>query len=66
MNRNLTLRMGNCNHRAITPSVIELVDDSSFDPVGVLTQREPIMNALDAYRAFDTRAPGWIKVKLEP
>jgi len=31
----------------------------------VLSQREPLVSALDAYRAFDEQ-PGWMKVKLEP
>jgi threonine dehydrogenase-like Zn-dependent dehydrogenase len=66
MNRNLSIKMGNCNHRSITPKLVELVRNDSFDPIGVLTQREPIMNAIDAYQAFDAREPGWIKVKLEP
>ncbi|ACC73862.1 zinc-dependent alcohol dehydrogenase [Paraburkholderia phymatum] len=66
MNRNLSVRMGNCNHRAITPKLVELVRNGSFDPLAVLTQREPITNAIEAYRAFDKREPGWIKVKLEP
>lgn len=66
MNRNLVLRMGNCNHRAITPHLVELVRNGTFDPLAVLTQREPIMDAIAAYRAFDNREPGWIKVKLEP
>lgn len=66
MNRNLVVKMGNCNHRAITPKLVELVGNGSFDPLSVLTQREPITNAIDAYKAFDTREPGWIKVKLEP
>jgi threonine dehydrogenase-like Zn-dependent dehydrogenase len=66
MNRNLSIKMGNCNHRSITPKLVELVRNNSFDPVSVLSQREPIMNAIDAYQAFDAREPGWIKVKLEP
>jgi threonine dehydrogenase-like Zn-dependent dehydrogenase len=32
----------------------------------VLTQREPVTGALEAYQAFDTRQPGWIKVELLP
>jgi len=31
----------------------------------VITQHEPIESAIDAYKAFDTRQAGWIKVKLE-
>lgn len=66
MNRNLVVRMGNCNHRAITPHLVEIVRNGSFDPLAVLTQREPITDAIEAYRAFDNREPGWIKVKLQP
>ncbi|MDR5856378.1 glutathione-dependent formaldehyde dehydrogenase [Caballeronia sp. LZ062] len=66
MNKNLAIRMGNCNHRAITPALIERVSNGSFDPLRVLTTREPMMNVIDAYKAFDLRQPGWIKVKLDP
>ncbi|RZF26336.1 glutathione-dependent formaldehyde dehydrogenase [Paraburkholderia sp. UYCP14C] len=66
MNRNLVLRMGNCNHRALTPRLIELVRNGTFDPLAVLTQREPLVDAIAAYREFDRREPGWIKVKLVP
>jgi threonine dehydrogenase-like Zn-dependent dehydrogenase len=66
MNRNLQIHMGNCNHRAILPELVELVRNGSIDPIAILTQREPIVNAIDAYKAFDKRQPGWIKVKLEP
>jgi threonine dehydrogenase-like Zn-dependent dehydrogenase len=66
MNRNLQVHMGNCNHRAILPELVELVRNGSTDPLAILTQREPILNAIEAYKAFDKRQPGWIKVKLEP
>ena len=32
----------------------------------VLTHREPVMHAIEAYKAFDLRKPGWMKVELEP
>ncbi|MEX3686852.1 zinc-dependent alcohol dehydrogenase [Paraburkholderia sp. BR14263] len=66
MNRNLTLKLGNCNHRTVIPELVRLVRERGFDPRSVLTQREPLTEVLDAYRAFDEREPGWIKVKLEP
>jgi threonine dehydrogenase-like Zn-dependent dehydrogenase len=65
MNKNLTLKMGNCNHRSIVPELVERVRNGSFDPLLVLTNREPIMNVMDAYKAFDLRQPGWLKVKLD-
>jgi threonine dehydrogenase-like Zn-dependent dehydrogenase len=66
MNKNLTVKMGNCNHRRYIPDLIKLVRSGVLDPAEVLTQVEPITSVLEAYRAFDRRAPGWIKVKLEP
>lgn len=66
MNKNLTLKMGNCNHRKYIPKLLDLVASGIVDPVKVLTQTEPMQDALAAYRAFDERQPGWIKVELEP
>jgi threonine dehydrogenase-like Zn-dependent dehydrogenase len=66
MNKNLTVRMGNCNHRRYVPMLVDLVRSGTIDPQQVLTQREPVTNVLDAYKAFDQRQPGWIKVELLP
>lgn len=66
MNKNLTLRMGNCNHRKYVPMLVDLVRTGKVDPVAILTQREPLRSAIEAYEAFDRRKPGWIKVALEP
>ena len=66
MEKNLTLKMGNCNHRKYIPMLLEKVQSGVLDPSKVLTNMEPITAAIDAYKAFDTRQPGWIKVKLEP
>jgi len=59
------LRMGNCNHRKYIPMLIDLVQSGALDPMAILTQAEPLMGALDAYKAFDQRQPGWIKVELD-
>ena len=66
MNRNLTIRMGNCNHRAYEPKLVALVASGAFDPAKVLTKQEPLTDAIAAYEAFDTRNPGWMKVELDP
>ena len=66
MNKNLTITMGNCNHRRYIPQLVELVRSGVLTPSAVLTQVEPMTPAIDAYKAFDKREPGWIKVKLEP
>jgi len=66
MNKNLTMKMGNCNHRAYIPRLIELVMARAIDPSLILTQHEPLTDAISAYKAFDTRQESWIKVELLP
>jgi len=66
MNRNLTLRMGNCNHRKYLPELVDMVRRGSLEPGRILSQREPVTAAIEAYEAFDRRQPGWIKVELLP
>jgi threonine dehydrogenase-like Zn-dependent dehydrogenase len=66
MNKNLTLRMGNCNHRKYIPKLLELVRANVMDPAEILTNVEPMTSVIEAYKHFDRREPGWIKVKLEP
>jgi threonine dehydrogenase-like Zn-dependent dehydrogenase len=65
MNKNLTMRMGNAHHRHYIPHLLDLVKNNTVDPEKILTQREPLTKVLDAYKAFDTRQPGWIKVELK-
>lgn len=66
MNKNLTIRMGNCNHRKYVPHLVDLVADGTVDPEQVLTQVEPLTDVIGAYKAFNDRRPGWIKVELQP
>lgn len=66
MNKNLTVRMGNCNHRRYLPRLVEMVRAGRVDPTEVLTQEEPLAAGLEAFEAFDQREAGWIKVELEP
>jgi threonine dehydrogenase-like Zn-dependent dehydrogenase len=66
MNKNLTINMGNCNHRRYIPMLLDWVQNGTCHPEQVLTQTGPLYAAVDAYKAFDTRQPGWMKVKLEP
>jgi threonine dehydrogenase-like Zn-dependent dehydrogenase len=66
MNKNLTLKMGNCNHRRYIPMLVDLVEAGAVTPTKILTQREPLTDVIAAYKAFDTRQPGWVKVELVP
>jgi threonine dehydrogenase-like Zn-dependent dehydrogenase len=66
MNKNLTLKMGNCNHRKYIPPIVDMVRSGVIDPAQILTQVEPMTSVLDAYKAFDQRKSGWVKVELVP
>jgi threonine dehydrogenase-like Zn-dependent dehydrogenase len=66
MEKNLTIRMGNCNHRKYIPALVRLVQQGTIEPKKILAQVEPLMSAIDAYKVFDLRQPGWIKVELQP
>jgi threonine dehydrogenase-like Zn-dependent dehydrogenase len=66
MNKNLTVRMGNCNHRKYIPKLVDLIRTDVVNPSSVLTNLEPLTSAIDAYKLFDRREPGWIKVELLP
>jgi threonine dehydrogenase-like Zn-dependent dehydrogenase len=35
-------------------------------PSRILTQDEALVSAVDAYKHFDKREAGWVKVMLEP
>lgn len=64
MNKNLTMKMGNCDHRRYIPRLLELVQGKAIDPSKILTQRAPFGNVMEAYQAFDLRKDGWLKVQL--
>ena len=66
MNKNLTIKLGNCNHHAIVPKLVGLVRTGVIDPCSVLTRIEPMSDVVSAYEAFDKREPGWIKTELRP
>jgi threonine dehydrogenase-like Zn-dependent dehydrogenase len=65
VNANLTVKMGNCNHRRYVPGLLSKIATGGADPSTVLTQQETLPSALQAYEAFDQREPGWTKVVLE-
>jgi threonine dehydrogenase-like Zn-dependent dehydrogenase len=66
MMKNLTVTMGNCNHRRYIPGLVELVRTGAIDPTKLITKQESMVSAVDAYEEFDRRRPGWLKVELEP
>ncbi len=46
MNRNLTLKMGNCNHRHYIPKIVEAVRNDAVYAEKVLIQTEPLADVL--------------------
>jgi threonine dehydrogenase-like Zn-dependent dehydrogenase len=66
MNKNLTVKMGNCHHRKYIPQLLDLIASGTIDPVKILTRTEPMRTVIEAYEAFDSRQPGWLKVELKP
>jgi threonine dehydrogenase-like Zn-dependent dehydrogenase len=66
MNRNLSINLGSCNHRSYVPKLVDMVRVGVIDPVKILTKRETLTGAIEAYEQFDKRMPGWVKTELNP
>jgi len=66
MQKSLTMRTANCSHRKYIPKVIQLMEESNFRPSTILTKMQPINEAVDSYKHFDKREPGWLKVEILP
>lgn len=66
LDKNLTIKAGNTPHRKYIPTLVDLVETGALDPAEILTQTEPLSDAIEAYKAFDRREPGWVKVELRP
>jgi threonine dehydrogenase-like Zn-dependent dehydrogenase len=66
--KQLQLRMGQCNVKAWIDDLLPLVEDPA-DPLGVTdltTHRVPLEDAPEAYAMFQEKRDGCIKVVLEP
>lgn len=66
MNKNLKIVMGNCPHRAYIPQLLQFVQSGIIDPTIILSHKKPLTDVLEAYKSFDLREDGWIKVALKP
>jgi len=60
------MNAGNCNHRRYIPDLVDIVRSRTAVPSEVLTQLEPISDAIEAYKTFDQKKIGWVKVELVP
>ena len=66
MGKNITIRMGNCNHRKYIPM---LLDIGSWKERLIrlwlrITGKIALREIIDAYKHFDKRDDNWIKVML--
>lgn len=66
MNKNLTIKTGNCNRRKYVPELVALVRAGVVSPSNVISQIGELQGAIEAYEAFDQRREGWHKVVLDP
>ncbi|MCB8836553.1 glutathione-dependent formaldehyde dehydrogenase [Aurantimonas sp. VKM B-3413] len=66
MNKNISMRMGNANHKKYVQELVELVRRGGLKPEHILTEDEPMTDVISAYETFDSQKKGWIKVELEP
>lgn len=64
MQKDLTIRMGNCNHRAYFPLVLDWLKNGTIDTAQFISHKIPFDEVIDAYKHFDKRDDGWIKVML--
>ncbi|NUS14685.1 MAG: alcohol dehydrogenase catalytic domain-containing protein [Streptomyces sp.] len=63
--KNLTLRSGNCDHRAYLPHLVSLVATGALDPTPLATRWPDVEDVIEAYGSFDRREQGWTKVALD-
>jgi threonine dehydrogenase-like Zn-dependent dehydrogenase len=66
--KQISLRMGQCNVKNWIDDLLPLVQDSS-DPLGtgdLVTHRVPLDRAPEMYETFQKKEDGCIKVVLEP
>lgn len=64
--RNVTLKMGLAPVIHYIPELFKKLTDGVFDPTEIVTHRMPLEQASEAYRLFNNREDGCIKVVLKP
>jgi threonine dehydrogenase-like Zn-dependent dehydrogenase len=64
--KNLTYRVGRCPARAMIDELLPMAASKRHDIGRIVTHRMPLAEGPDAYRIFDARTDGCVKVVLEP
>jgi threonine dehydrogenase-like Zn-dependent dehydrogenase len=66
MNKNLTMRMGQCNVRRYMPHLLDLIREGIIDAKGIISHRLPLEAAADGYAMFADKTEECRKVVLIP
>jgi threonine dehydrogenase-like Zn-dependent dehydrogenase len=66
MNKNLTLRMGQCNVRRYMPHLLDLIRQGIVDAKAIISHRLPLEEAPYAYKIFARKEEQCRKVVLIP
>jgi threonine dehydrogenase-like Zn-dependent dehydrogenase len=64
--RNLTWRIGRCPARRYVPELLPLARTRAADLAALFTHRLPLEAGPEAYRLFDEKRDGCVKVALLP
>ncbi|WP_158737420.1 zinc-dependent alcohol dehydrogenase [Alteribacillus sp. YIM 98480] len=64
--RNVSLKMGQAPVIHLMPKLYEMIENKEFDPTDIITHKMPLAEADEAYRIFDKKEDGNIKVVLKP
>jgi threonine dehydrogenase-like Zn-dependent dehydrogenase len=64
--KNLTLRCGRCPARHYMEKLLPLVQEKQWPFTDIITHRLPLSQGVEAYRMFDKKLDGCIKVVLDP
>jgi threonine dehydrogenase-like Zn-dependent dehydrogenase len=66
MNRNLSIKMGQCNVLTYLEDLMQRMRDGKIDPSFVVTHEIPLGEAPKGYEVFEQKRDGAIKVLLHP
>ncbi len=66
MQKCLTIRAANCSHAKYIPLCLKAIEETGFRPSQILSSERCLGDAIECYKHFDKREPGWIKVELQP
>jgi threonine dehydrogenase-like Zn-dependent dehydrogenase len=64
--KNLTYRVGRCPARRLMEQLISLVQRGEYDLASLISHRMELSEGVEAYRMFDEKLDGCVKVALTP